>query len=72
MIPLVGISYWLIIKIFVLLALLFYLLFSVFLVRQVMMMSKTIQVGLEGVLTTIAYLHLGITILVLVLALVVL
>lgn len=72
MIPLTTISYWIIIKIFILIALLVYLAFSVFLVRQVEMMTKTLRVGFEFPIKISSYLHLGITILVLFLALVVL
>lgn len=62
-------SIWLALKIFFLIGLLVYLVFSLVVVRQVRIMNQTLDVGLEGVLILVSYLHLAFAIFVLVFAL---
>ena len=57
-IPLLGISIWLVIKIFVLIAMLLYIAFALVIVRQVQLMTKTLRVGFEFPLRTLSLLHL--------------
>lgn len=71
-IPLLGISVWLIVKIFVLLGLVFYFVFALVVVRQVQLMTETLEVGFETQLKILSYLHLAFAILVFLAALIVL
>ena len=57
-IPLLGISVWFVIKIFVLIAMLLYIAFALVIVRQVQLMTKTLRVGFEFPLRTLSLLHL--------------
>lgn len=72
MIPILGISVWLIAKIFVSIALVVYLVFALVVVRQVQLMTETLKVGFEVPLRTVAYAHLIFAAVVLFLALVIL
>ena len=58
MIPILGISIWLIAKIFVLIAFFLYIIFSVVVVRQVELMTATLEVGFETQIKLLSYLHL--------------
>ena len=58
MIPILGISIWLIVKIMYLIALGVYVLFSIVVVRQVQLMTDTVEVGFETPIRLIAILHL--------------
>lgn len=71
-IPVLGVSIWFIVKIFVLFALLVYIVFSVVVVRQVNLMTETLKVGLETPLKIIALTHLILAILVFLFALIIL
>lgn len=71
-IPVLGVSIWFIVKIFVLFALLVYIIFSVVVVRQVNLMTETLKVGLETPLRIIALTHLILAILVFLFALIIL
>ncbi len=71
-IPIIGISVWLVVKIFVLVALAIYLVFAMVVVRQVQLMTQTIKVGFEMPLKTLAYGHLVFALFVLLAALIVL
>lgn len=71
-IPVLGISVWFIVKIFVLFGLLVYIIFSVVVVRQVNLMTGTLKVGLEYPLKIIALTHLILPVLVFIFALIVL
>lgn len=71
-IPLLGISIWLIAKIFVLIGLLLYLAFSLVVIRQVQLMIETVEVGFEAPIKFLAYVHLAFAVLVLILALIIL
>jgi len=72
MIPILGMSVWLIVKIFAILAFLIYLLFALVIVRQVRLMTETIQVGFETPLKFLSYVHLTFAGVVLLLALIIL
>ena len=71
-IPLINISIWLIAKVFVLVALFLYLIFSLVVVKQVSLMTDTLEIGLEATLRLLAYLHLAFAILVFAFAFIVL
>ena len=71
-IPLIGISIWLIVKIFVLIALLFYLVFSFVVVRQVKLMIETVEVDFETQIKIISYVHLAFAAIVFIFALIIL
>ena len=71
-IPVLDVSIWFIVKIFVLFALLVYIIFSVVVVRQVNLMTETLKVGLETPLKIIALTHLILAILVFLFALIIL
>lgn len=51
-------SVWLVIKIAIIIGLLFYLIFATVVIRQVKLMTKTLEVGFEGVIILTAWLHL--------------
>lgn len=57
-IPLLGISVWLIAKIFVLLGLLIYFVFALVVVRQVQLMTDTLEVGFEFPIRVLSWAHL--------------
>lgn len=57
-IPLIGISVWLVAKIFVLIALAIYIVFAAVIVKQVSLMIKTIKVGFEAPIKFVAWGHL--------------
>jgi len=72
MIPLIGISIWSVAKIFILIAFAVYILFSIVVVRQVNLMTDTLEVGFENQVRTLAFVHLFIAIGIFVLALIIL
>lgn len=51
-------SIWFVLKIFFIVGLLVYLIFALVVVRQVRIMNETLDVGFEGVLSLLSYLHL--------------
>ncbi len=51
-------SLWLLLKIFLLVGLIIYLIFSSVVVRQVNQMTNTLEVGFEGPIKFLAWLHL--------------
>ncbi len=57
-VPLIGLSVWLIAKIFVLIALGLYIVFAAVIVKQVNLMIKTIKVGFEAPIKLVAWGHL--------------
>jgi len=71
-IPLIGVSVWPIIKIFVVFALGLYIAFALVVVRQVQLMTDTLEVGFEGPLRFLAIMHLLFAIAVLIFALIIL
>lgn len=58
MIPLLGIQISLVIKIFSLILLGLYLIFALVVVRQVQLMTDTLQVGFEASIKLISWIHL--------------
>ncbi|PIY65141.1 hypothetical protein COY91_03685 [Candidatus Shapirobacteria bacterium CG_4_10_14_0_8_um_filter_39_15] len=48
---------WLVVKLFVILALLIYLIFAIVIIRQVDLMTKAINFSLDGILKIIAVIH---------------
>lgn len=73
MIPLPDVSiYWGIAKGFILVAFFLYIIFSFVIVRQVQLMTLTLEVGFETQLKILSYLHLAFAILVFLAALIVL
>ena len=71
-IPIVGISVWLIVKIFFVIGILVYDVFALVLVKQIRIMTETLEVGFETPLRLLGYLHLAFALAVLVFALTVL
>jgi len=71
-IPIIGLSVFPIIKIFVVFALGLYIAFALVVVRQVQLMTDTLEVGFEGPLRFLAIMHLLFAIAVLIFALIIL
>lgn len=71
-IPIIGIELWLVIKILACILLGMYIIFSLVVVRQVKMMTDTLQLGFEGPVRFLAYAHLIFAVTVLIAALVIL
>lgn len=57
-VPILGISVWLIAKIAALILLGMYIIFALVVVRQVQLMTDTIEVGFEVPIRLFSYLHL--------------
>ncbi len=57
-IPFLDVSVWAVLKIFVLIAMLLYIAFALVVVRQVQLMTKTLNLGFEFPVKTLALLHL--------------
>jgi hypothetical protein len=72
MIPLVGISIWAVVKIFVVVGAVMFVIFSFVVVRQAKLMTDTLELGFEGVIKLFSYIHLALALLLLILALTVL
>lgn len=72
MIPIIGISVWPIVKIAVVIALGLYIVFAIVVVRQVQLMTDTLEVGFEGPLRFLAIMHLLFAVAVLIFALIIL
>jgi hypothetical protein len=70
--PIIGISMWAIIKFFALFILGMYLIFGLVVVRQVKMMTDTLQLGFETLAKLLAYGHMAFAILVFLTALIIL
>lgn len=71
-IPLLGISIWFVAKIFAIFGLFIYLVFALVVVRQVKLMTDTLEVGFEFPIRILAYAHLIFAFLVLLAAFVIL
>ena len=71
-IPVLGFSVWVVAKLLFLLALLIYIIFSLVVVRQVNLMTETLEVGFESPLKIAAVAHLLLAIGVFILSLIVL
>lgn len=72
MIPIIGVETWLIVKIASLILLGMYLVFSWVVVRQVRLMTDTLQLGFEAPVKFLAYIHLIFAIFVFLAALIIL
>lgn len=72
MIPIIGISAWAIAKVFVIFALGLYVIFALVVVRQVQLMTDTLEVGFEGEVRLLSFAHLLFAIAVLIFALIIL
>lgn len=57
MIPIIGVSIWGIVKIGVLILLIIYLVFAFVIVRQVQLMTDTLEVGFESQLKFLSFMH---------------
>lgn len=71
-IPVLGISIWLIAKIAALVLLGMYLVFALVVIRQVQLMTDTVEVGFEAPIRLFSYLHLIFAILIFLAALILL
>lgn len=58
MVPIIGISIWSILKVFIIIFMVLYLIFAFVVVRQVQLMTDTLEVGFEGQLRFFSFLHL--------------
>lgn len=72
MIPIIGVSIWLIVKVFVLLALAIYLVFAMVIIKQVSLMITTLEVGFEIPIRLLAWGHFLFALGIFVLALIIL
>ncbi len=57
MIATLGVGVWLVVKIFFIIALVIYLIFSLVVVRQVNLMIDTLEVGWENLIRSVAWGH---------------
>jgi hypothetical protein len=71
-IPLLNISVWLIVKIFILVILFLYSVFAVVIIKQVTMMSKTFKSGLNALIHFLSVAHLLFAVFIFILALIIL
>jgi len=67
-----GPAFWLVIKLFAILGLIIYTIFTGVVLRQEQLMAKVLEAGPERVLRMIAWLYLGISLFILLLAVVLL
>lgn len=72
MVPIVGISIWPLIKIFLIILMVIYLIFAFVVVRQVQLMTDTLEVGFESQLKLLSFIHLLFAIAVLIFSLIIL
>jgi hypothetical protein len=63
--PFLGISFLSVIKTFIIFANFIYIVFAIVVVRQVKLMTDTLELGYEGFIKMISYLHLGFAIVIL-------
>jgi len=70
--PIVGISVWLIAKVVVLFALALYAIFAFVVLRQIQLMTDTLEVGFEGPIRLLGISHLIFSLVIFVLALIIL
>lgn len=57
MIPIIGISVWGVVKIGILIILALYIIFAFVVVRQVQLMTATLEVGFESQLKFLSFMH---------------
>lgn len=67
-----NLNIWSVIKIFILAALILYLIFSIIIIREVKLMNRTLKGVFNLPITIIAWLHFGLACLIFILALVIL
>lgn len=72
LLPFINISIWAVAKVFVALALALYVIFGLVVVRQVQLMTDTLEVGFETLVRILAIGHLVFSIVVFILALIIL
>lgn len=72
LLPFIGISVWAIAKVFVVFALILYTIFALVVVRQVQLMTDTLEVGFERPIQVLALIHLLFAVSVLIFALIIL
>lgn len=72
LIPFINLSIWAVAKVFVALALALYVIFGLVVVRQVQLMTDTLEVGFEAFVRMLAIGHLVFSIVVFILALIIL
>ena len=71
-IPILGISVWLVAKIAALILLAIYLVFALVVVRQVQLMTDTIEAGFEVPIRLFSYLHLAFAVIIFIAAILIL
>lgn len=71
-IPLLGISVWLVVKIFVMLALAIYIVFALVVLKQISLMISTVEMGFSLPIRLIGWAHLLFAIGIFILALIIL
>ena len=71
-IPIFGISIWLVVKIAALILLGLYLIFALIVVRQIKLMTSTLSLGFEAPIIMLGYIHLAFAVLVFLAALIIL
>lgn len=72
MVPILGISVWLIAKVLVLIALAIYLVFAVVVIRQISLMIETVEAGFETPIRLLGWGHFLFAVGIFVLALIIL
>jgi hypothetical protein len=72
MIPIIGISIWGVLKILIIAVMSLYIFFAIVVVRQVQLMTDTLEVGFEWQLRLISFIHLLFAVAVLVFAVLIL
>ncbi|MBU0572665.1 hypothetical protein KKH23_02980 [Patescibacteria group bacterium] len=70
--PIIGVSIWLIAKVLVLFALVIYGIFAFVVLRQIQLMTDTLEVGFEGPIRMLGISHLVFSLVIFVLALIIL
>jgi len=70
--PIIGVSIWLIVKILVLFGLVIYSIFAFVVLRQIRLMTDTLEVGFEAPIRMLGFVHLVFALVIFVLALMIL
>jgi hypothetical protein len=68
--PIIGVSVWMILKILVLVGLAIYAIFALVVLRQIQLMTDTLEVGFEAPIRMLGVAHFAFSLLIFVLALV--
>lgn len=72
MVPVIGITIWTVLKVFLIILMAIYLIFAFVVVRQVQLMTDTLEVGFEAQLKLLSFIHLIFAIAVLIFSIVIL